>query len=58
MKLVRKQPRRRPIEADKVSAALKLAAASVPSAEVARQLGLGRSTIYQEMKRVSMARPA
>ena len=53
-----KQPGRRPIEADKVSAALKLVAASVPPAEVARQLGLGRSTIYREMKRVGMARPA
>jgi len=58
VKLVRKQPGRRPIEADKVSAALKLVAASVPPAEVARQLGLGRSTIYREMKRVGMARPA
>lgn len=51
-------PGRRPIEEDKVSAALKLVAASVPPAEAARQLGLGRSTVYREMKRLGIARPA
>lgn len=53
-----KQPGRRPIEVDKVSAALKLVAASVPPAEAARQLGLGRSTVYREMKRLGISRPA
>jgi transcriptional regulator of acetoin/glycerol metabolism len=41
-----------------VSAALKLVAASVSPAEAARQLGIGRSTVYREMKRLGIARPA
>ena len=52
-----KRPGRQPLAADKVSAALKLIAASVSPAEAARQLGIGRSTVYREMKRLGIARP-
>ncbi|MBF0852317.1 recombinase family protein, partial [Gluconobacter sp. R75690] len=50
-------PGRQPLDSDKVSAALKLIAASVSPAEAARQLGIGRSTVYREMKRLGVARP-
>lgn len=53
-----KLPGRQPLDVNKVSAALKLVAASVSPAEAARQLGLGRSTVYREMKRLGVARPA
>lgn len=53
-----KLPGRQPLDGDKVSAALKLVAASVSPAEAARQLGIGRSTVYREMKRLGIARPA
>ena len=53
-----KLPGRQPLDGDKVSAALKLVAASVSPAEAARQLGIGRSTVYREMKRLGVARPA
>lgn len=46
------------VDGDKVSAALKLIAASVSPVEAARQLGIGRSTVYREMKRLGIARPA
>ena len=48
---------RQPLDGDKVSAALKLVAASGSPAEAARQFGMGRSTIYREMKRLGIARP-
>ncbi|MBB3694800.1 resolvase [Sphingomonas sp. BK580] len=41
-----------------MSAALELVAARVRRAEPTRQLGLGRSTIYREVKRLGIARPA
>ena len=53
-----KLPGRQPLDSDKVSAALKLVAANVSPAEAARQLGIGRSTVYREMKRLGVARPA
>ena len=53
-----KLPGRQPLDGDKVSAALKLIEANVSPAEAARQLGIGRSTIYREMKRLGVARPA
>ena len=53
-----KLPGRQPLDGDKVSAALKLVGASVSPAEAARQLGIGRSTVYREMKRLGIARPA
>lgn len=52
-----KVPGRQPLDGDKVSAALKLIAASVAPAEAAKQLGIGRSTVYREMKRLGIARP-
>lgn len=52
-----KLPGRQPLDGDKVSAALKLVAASVSPAEAASQLGIGRSTVYREMKRLGVARP-
>jgi len=42
----------------KVEAAIKLIEAKTPPAEAARQLGLGRSTIYREMRRLGVSRPA
>ena len=53
-----KLPRRQPLDGYKESAALKLVAASVSPAEAARQLGIGRSIVYREMKRLGVARPA
>ncbi|EPE61881.1 hypothetical protein L479_01733 [Exiguobacterium sp. S17] len=50
--------RRREYDGDKVSAVLKLVAASVSPTEAARQLGIGRLTVYREMKRLGIARPA
>lgn len=50
-------PGRQPLDNDKISAALKLIAASVSPTEAARQLGIGRSTVYREMKRLGVARP-
>lgn len=52
-----KLPGRQPLDDGKVSAALKLVAASVSPAEAARQLGIGRSTVYREMKRLGISRP-
>ena len=52
-----KLPGRQPLDGDKVSTALKLIAARVSPAEAARQLGIGRSTVYREMKRLGVARP-
>jgi len=51
-------PGHQPLDGEKVSAALKLIAASVAPAEAARQLRIGRSTVYREMKRLGVARPA
>ena len=53
-----KLPGRQPLDGDKVSAALKLVAASVSPADAAWQLRIGRSTVYREMKRCGIARPA
>ena len=52
-----KMPGRQPLDEDKVSAALKLVEANVSPAEAARQLGIGRSTVYREMRRLGVARP-
>lgn len=52
-----KRPGRQPLDMSKVNAALKLIEAKVPPAEAARQLGIGRSTIYREMRRTGVARP-
>ena len=46
-----KNPGRQPLDADQVTAALKLVAAGLSPTNVARQLGLGRSTVYPEISR-------
>lgn len=51
-----KRPGRRPLDSGKTEAALKLIEAKTSPAEAARQLGLGRSTVYREMKRRGMTR--
>lgn len=53
-----KRPGRQPLDANKISAAIKLIEANMPPTEAARQLGLGRSTMYREMKRLGIHRPA
>jgi len=52
-----KLPGRQPLDADKVNAAVALIAANVSPAQAARQLGIGRSTVYREMKRLGISRP-
>jgi transcriptional regulator of acetoin/glycerol metabolism len=42
----------------KTEAAIKLINAQVSSTEAARQLDLGRSTVYREMRRLGISRPA
>ncbi|MFD1984345.1 recombinase family protein [Mesorhizobium newzealandense] len=53
-----KRPGRQPLDLKKVEAAIKLVEAKTSPAEAARQLGLGRSTIYREMRRLGVSRPA
>ncbi len=52
-----KLPGRQPLDMAKVDAAIKLVDARVSPAEAARQLGIGRSTIYREMRRMGIGRP-
>jgi len=53
-----KLPGRQPLDMSKVHAAIKLVEASISPTEAARQLGIGRSTIYREMRRLGVERPA
>jgi DNA invertase Pin-like site-specific DNA recombinase len=53
-----RMPGRQPLDMDKVEAAIKLIEANVSPTEAAKQLGIGRSTIYREMRRLGIARPA
>ncbi len=53
-----KLPGRQPLDMSKVDAALKLVEARVSPKEAACQLGIGRSTVYREMQRLGIARPA
>lgn len=53
-----KRPGRQPLDMRKIEAAIKLIKAEVSPAEAARQLGLGRSTVYREMRRLGISRPA
>lgn len=53
-----KRPGRQPLDPKKVEAAIKLVEAKVSPTEAASQLGLGRSTIYREMRRLGISRPA
>jgi len=52
-----KLPGRRPIDPDKVSAALKLVEAGLSPTNAARQVGLGRATVYREMTLGGVTRP-
>ena len=52
-----KLPGRRPINPDKVSAALKLVEAGLSPTNAARQVGLGRATVYREMTLGGVTRP-
>lgn len=51
-----KQPGRQPLDMKKVDAAMKLVGAGTSPVEAARQLNLGRSTIYREMRRLGVSR--
>lgn len=53
-----RMPGRQPLDMDKVEAAIKLIEARVSPTEAAKQLGLGRSTVYREMRRLGVGRPA
>src|SRR3954465_12174121 len=51
-----KLPGRQPLDADQISAALKLVAAGLSPTNAAHQVGLGRSTVYREIKRTGLQR--
>lgn len=53
-----KKPGRQPLDLKKVEAAIKFIEARTSPTEAARQLGLGRSTVYREMRRLGLGRPA
>jgi DNA invertase Pin-like site-specific DNA recombinase len=44
-----KHPVRQPLDADKIAAALSLVKSGLSSTAAAKQLGLGRSTVYREV---------
>jgi DNA invertase Pin-like site-specific DNA recombinase len=51
-----KRPGRVPLDADKIAAAIKLVKAGLSPTAAARQLGLGRSTVYREVNRAGIER--
>ena len=51
-----KRPGRQPLDSDKVAAALKLVQAGLSPTAAARQVGLGRSTMYRELGRAGNER--
>lgn len=53
-----KRPGRQPLDMARVDAAIKLVEARLAPVEAARQVGIGRSTIYREMRRLGIQRPA
>jgi DNA invertase Pin-like site-specific DNA recombinase len=53
-----KKPGRQPLDQGKVDAAMKLVQSNISPVEAARQLGLGRSTVYREMRRLGVSRMA
>ena len=53
-----RMPGRLLLNMDKVEAVIKLIEASISPTEAAKQLGIGRSTIYREMRRLGIRRPA
>lgn len=53
-----RMPGRQPLDMNKVEAAIKLIEARTSPTEAAKQLGIGRSTIYREMQRMGVQRSA
>lgn len=51
-----KRPGRQPLDMSKIDAAIKLVQSNVSPTEVAKQLGIGRSTVYREMRRLGVGR--
>ena len=51
-----RRPGRRPLEREQAEAALTLVAAGLSPTAAAKQLGLGRSTVYREIRRAGAAR--
>lgn len=51
-----KRPGRQPLDADRITAALKLVEAGLSPTAAAHQLGLGRSTVYREVSRACVER--
>jgi DNA invertase Pin-like site-specific DNA recombinase len=51
-----KHPGRQPLERERAEAALKLVAAGLSPTAAARQVGLGRSTVYRELRRAGAER--
>lgn len=52
-----RMPGRQPLDMGKVEAAIKLIEANISPTEAAKQLGIGRSTIYREIRRLGIRRP-
>lgn len=53
-----RHPGRRPVDPDKVEAAVKLVQAGLSPKAAACQVGLGRATVYREMAQAGVRRPA
>ena len=53
-----KRPGRQPLDIKKIDAAIKLIEAKTSPTEAAKQLGLGRSTVYRELRRLGVNRTA
>jgi DNA invertase Pin-like site-specific DNA recombinase len=51
-----KRPGRQPLDRDRAEAALKLVVAGLSPTAAARQVGLGRSTVYRELRRAGADR--
>jgi DNA invertase Pin-like site-specific DNA recombinase len=51
-----KRPGRQPLDADKIAAALSLVRAGLSPTAAAKHLGLGRSTVYREVRRAGINR--
>lgn len=52
-----KHPGRRPLDRERAEAALKLVGAGLSPTAAARQVGLGRSTVYRELRRAGADHP-
>jgi DNA invertase Pin-like site-specific DNA recombinase len=51
-----KHPGRRPLDAEKITSALSLVRSGLSPTAAAKQLGLGRSTVYRELSRAGIER--